>query len=127
MLAVRNSVALLSVPASFGCSTDLDRVEEIAGTYVLSANEGGDTLTLSADGRYERKYCDSVDCTIDTGSWEVEFSSAEPRVVLADFSGRWGSYGSGISGYWSTYAQRNWLGHVWLNVNEDLGLAYRKE
>lgn len=120
------AVALIGL-GLVGCHVQLEEVPDIAGTYVLPLQGGGDTLTLSTNGEYSRKYCLSSDCKSATGTWEVEYSSGTPRVVLSSFLGRWGSHGSGTVGYWSTYAQRNWRGETWLNVNEDLGLKYVRE
>lgn len=112
-----------------GCAEPLERPEEVTGTYVMDGGAARDELTVRADGRYVRSYAlPGETAVVDSGTWEIERSSGEPRIVFSDFAPRWRAQAFPDvpmrRGYWSTYAERSAGGTVRINVNEDLGLAY---
>ena len=115
--------------ASQGCTRVLDDPAEIAGTYVLNRGPARDIIVLQPQGRYVRTYAPPGGATVtESGTWEVDRSSGEPRVVLSDWVPRWrAQHFPNVPmrpGYWSTPAERGFGGAVRLNVSRDNGLAY---
>lgn len=115
-----------------GCSRLVDNPQAQRGTYVLEGGSAADTLVLREDGRYVRR-CPSGGGTRveEGGTWEVDRSSGEPRVVLSDFQPTWqGNRAPGTSairGYWSTYAKRKRGGRIILEADEVHDIAYVRQ
>lgn len=121
--------ALGAALACQGCTRPVDDPAAISGTYVLSGGVGRDELVLRPEGRYVRRYTPPAGPAVtDSGTWEMDRSSGESRVVLSDWIPRWRAQRFPDiplrPGYWSTYAERGPFGPVHLNVSADMGLKY---
>jgi hypothetical protein len=115
-----------------GCARRVDDPAAIAGTYVLNGGSARDELVLQPRGRYVRRYSPPAGQALtDSGTWEMDRSSGEPRLVLSNFVPRWRSQHFPEvpirPGYWSTYATQRPFGAVRLNVSADSGLEYVRQ
>ena len=104
---------------------------DFPGTYVAKFSHGSETLALKSDGTYEQKYVPTAGAAMqtNTGKWEFK-TSPRPIIYLDDallFDTRSNQpqippirtvIGLGV---------RRWQNDIELVINDDAGLAYRKQ
>lgn len=126
------TLALLCVCWLAACNRLLDNPEAIQGEYVLNESRGRDVLVLQPAGRYVHHYEPSGGAVVvDSGDWEMDASSGEPRIVLSNYVPRWRTRNFPDipvrPAYWSTYVVRGPSGKTWINVDADQGLRYDRQ